>query len=77
MAYQVSDEHGATWVVGKGDPAYPLVQTLRKADYTWIILPRETILSGKLANQWHAPDDEQARLRVFECQEVLRDSTIN
>ena len=77
MAYQIEDEFGAIWHVGKGDPAYEHVQKLRKANYTWIILPRCLILDGNLlgtempTSMYKTEYSTERDLRLMECMEVL------
>lgn len=73
MAFQIEDEWGTIWYVAKNDPAYDSVQKLRKANYTWVVLPRETILSGKLPRVMSniGLNNKKGFLRLMECVEVL------
>ena len=77
--YKIEDEHGAVWHVGKGDPAYEYVQKLHKSYYSWVVLPRETILDGTLP-EVPAPNTTESdylvlkrAMRLTECLEALRD----
>ena len=74
MAYQIEDEHGVTWHVDKGDPAYEHVQNLRKANYTWVILPRQLILDGALPVWIHDGVQSKESMRLIECLGVLSGS---
>lgn len=44
MLYQIEDEFGQVWYVGKGDPAHKAVQMLHTRHYTWLVLPYEYII---------------------------------
>lgn len=46
------DENGNSWLVLKGDPAYPICSLLERKGFTRTILPRKAIMTGRVeANQ--------------------------
>lgn len=51
MLHKIEDETGQTWLVGKGDPAYTLVQKLHTRHYTWIVLMRGRIMGGTVIEE--------------------------
>lgn len=73
MAYQIEDEHGTIWYVAKNDPAYEHVQKLRKANYTYIVLPRRLILDGSIPEEFSRISNGglQRDLRLMECVDFL------
>lgn len=75
-ALEIEDEFGVTWHVDKGDPSYEHVQKLRKANYTWVILPRRLILDGVMPEEFSHIGEGclQRDLRLMECVEVLSGS---
>ena len=46
---RVQDEYGVSWVVESGDPARTLVNRLKRYGFDWIVLPRYTLVNGKLS----------------------------
>ena len=75
MAYQIEDEYGTIWYIGKGDPAYGSVLALRNANYTYIVLPRGLILDGKIPEEFSYIGENSLKrnLRLMECVVVLSD----
>ena len=47
----VEDEKGELWEVGKGEPAYDIVSSLIRKGYNRIVLPIETLRTGKVPNE--------------------------
>ena len=67
----IQDEHGASWEVAKGDPAWEYVSVLDRARFTKKALPRSVVLTGTLefANTYdHQPP---ALALAVECVEYL------
>lgn len=42
------DENGNSWLVLKGDPAYPICSLLERRGFTRAILPRKAIMTGRV-----------------------------
>ena len=64
------DEHGTEWYVKPKDPAMPIVRELMKRNFSLIVLPRQTYLTGRLTEdmvEWktdsYAPND----VRLLDC----------
>jgi len=65
----IEDEYGVTWVTKRGDPGHTLVTKLK--EYTYIVLPRLTITTGRLTIPGATVDNVVRRTRLLDCMEVL------
>ena len=65
----IEDEHGTTWVVAAHDPANSLVSKLERRGFEYVVLPRQTFITGELRQ---AVASEFVRsIRMADCLLVL------
>lgn len=62
----IEDEHGTRWIVNAHDPAKGLVNKLNKAGFVYIVLPRETLVSGTLDKGNRSPEFVRG-IRLKDC----------
>jgi hypothetical protein len=53
---RIQDEYGVSWVVESGDPARTLVNRLKRYGFDWVVLPRYTLVTGKIMDKAESPD---------------------
>lgn len=76
----IQDEHGASWEVAKGDPAWEYVSVLERARFTKKALFKSAILQGQLpvydpyyvADWEHSELTSNQQLLAVECVKYLR-----
>lgn len=69
---KVSDEYGVAWeVAASGDAASSLVRAAEKLHCSTVVLPRKTLLTGKMAAPARMPDGIVERVRMMDLLEVL------
>ncbi len=70
---QVNDEHGDTWVLGKGDPGFPAATYLKRMGYERVMLPlRQIFLSTADQRGLLAP---APTVEVLQAINVMEDTT--
>ena len=88
MSYAVAHDHsGLTFLVFEGDPAWELCQKLLQRGVREIVLPRETLVTGRLVSvstpsslaKWNVSKPEIAEMlrryvRLKDCEWYLRGS---
>ena len=64
------DEHGTEWYVKPKDPAMPIVRELMKRNFSLIVLPRQTYLTGRLTEdmvEWKTDSYDPNTVRLRDC----------
>lgn len=46
---EIEDETGTPWLIYEGDPAWPLLYKLKPLKLVSIVLPRDTIATGRIS----------------------------
>jgi hypothetical protein len=76
----IQDEHGASWEVAKGDPAWEYVSVLERARFTKKALLMEAIVQGRLPTdaEWTEPYAPALPpcLLALECVHYLRERNL-
>ena len=80
---QTLDEFGVAWVIKPKDPAMPLVRELQKKNFSLIVLPRKTYITGELIDndttdllqlETNFAASDINRVRLLDCCKALRSS---
>jgi hypothetical protein len=69
----IEDDRGNKWVVQAGDPARKLVTRLERKNYTWMVLPATTMMTGELPEAREVAHDELADVRMMDCVQALEE----
>ena len=77
---RVEDEYGTPWSVQPRDPARNLILTLKRMNFTWVVLPRYTLMRGTTPEPPPPPPLDVSiastsgvvsRFRLLDCLEAL------
>ena len=63
----VTDERGVVWTVSARDPAKQYVNNLHGMGFTYIVLPRYTLMTGTIPETQTTCDDFLRNVRLQDC----------